>query len=175
MFIQLHQGQSHAEVIPGTERGGAKVIQLDGGGLRLVERTREESRSSECGIHPMGLVPGPLGVCVGRCLKVATRRQRFDGGVTPADAYDSRAGNQMEEAVYDRLQYARQEAHREPIDGPERSYQLERALIGSGDCQENRDKGPYQSDRSNNQPHQAEGFLGPPAGTVAPRVDTIDR
>ena len=81
----------------------------------------------------------------------------------------------MEEPVYDGLENTGQEAHREAVDSPERPYQLERPRVGSRDCQENRNQGPYQSNRPHYQPHQAEWFLGPPAATVGLSVGRIDR
>jgi hypothetical protein len=80
----------------------------------------------------------------------------------------------VKEPVYNRLQDAGQEAHREAIDGPERAYQLERPWVGAGDRQKNRDQSPCESYRPHDQPHEAERFFGPSAGSVL-RVGPIDR
>jgi len=90
VFVQLDQRQSNPKVVPRTKRSdGAKIIELDGGGLGLGKGTREECCPSKGGVYSLGVVPRPLSIRVGGRLKVSARGKRLNGGVTPANPHDS--------------------------------------------------------------------------------------
>ena len=167
MLVELHQGEADPEVVAAPKRfDGTKIVELDGGGLRLLQRAGQQCCPSESGVDPLGLVPGPLGICLGGGLEMPAGHQRLDGGVASAHPHPAGIGHQVKESVDDRLEDAGEETDGEAIDGPERADQLEGLGVGAGQRQENRDYGPHESNRPHHQADEAKRLLRPPVGSA---------
>ncbi len=132
ILVQLDEGQSNPKIIARSQCAcSSQVVQLEGSGLRLLQRPRQESSTPQRSIDALGFVSGPLRVRISSRLHVTTGRKPLDAGIATPDANRSGVRQEVEESIDDRFEYAGQKAYYQAIYSPECDHQLQGSRVGA--------------------------------------------